>query len=136
MPVDKPKTAGHLFETTSQLTSTVAPKARADHAARAETDRATRAQQEKKLAAPRPVSNLPSRRADAPSATVAGKRCMGCEADAMRSTVFGLTLCRWCGERVNDVVGTGVCVGVEFVVVSCALVQWLREMPVRLRGAA
>jgi hypothetical protein len=94
-----------------------------------------RAREEKQLATKQPSEPLPFLRPDATRATTAAKRCTGCERQAA-VTVWGLLLCRWCGERVNDVVGTGVCVGVEFVVVSCALVQWLREMPVRLRGAA
>ena len=127
--VDKPKSVGHFFETTSQRTSTV-PVAKVGVSRPTAPTTAGSERAQGKRSEMRALLGPAS-----PSAPQARKRCAGCGRDAMRSTVWGLALCQWCGERVNDVVATGVCTGVEFTIVTCALVQWLREMPPKLRGA-
>lgn len=42
--------------------------------------------------------------------------------------VWGLRVCRWCGERINAVTPIGVCTGLGYLIAVCALAQWLREL--------
>ena len=63
-----------------------------------------------------------------PSKVHSTRNCIGCESPApLDSTVWGLRVCRRCGEWINDVAPIGPVTGFGYLIAVCAMVQYIRE---------